>query len=79
MESELSHIFVELADESLREAIIGRLTQQGVTVTAERTRRDENGALWLILSAPLPDVSQIVLSLLESGLSGNVQSINAKK
>jgi len=76
---ELSHLFVELTDENTRGTILAHLARQGLTITAEQTRKDDEGGIWLILSVALPDVSQIVWNLIESGLSVNVQGINAKR
>lgn len=76
---ELSHLLVELARGGLPFDLKEYLARRGVAVVKESYLSDELGRTWWIISVNQPEIGELVLELVEKGLSGNLQGINAKK
>jgi hypothetical protein len=76
---DLSHILIEIPAGGLAFDPRPYLARRGVLVEEEARSSDTKGRNWLILSIRSSDISQLVLELIEKGLSGNIQGINAKK
>lgn len=76
---DLSHIRVQIPENGFSFDVGEYLSRRGVTIETEASSIDDNGREWLIVSVSVPDVTQLVLELVEKGLSGNIQGINAKK
>jgi hypothetical protein len=74
---DVSHLVVGMFEKSPAVAVRSYLLQQGIAVQEETTFEDEQGRTWLVLSIPLADISHLVLELIEKGISGNIQGINA--
>lgn len=74
----VSHLLLEMGGENPPGALRYYLHQQGIAVQDEKTLQDEQGRIWLVLSIPRNDISQLVLELIEKGFSGNIQGINAR-
>ncbi|MGE5839412.1 MAG: hypothetical protein ACM34H_05715, partial [Deltaproteobacteria bacterium] len=74
---DVSHLLVGMFEKSPAGAVRSHLLQQGIAVQEETTFEDEQGRTWLVLSIPLADISHLVLELIEKGISGNIQGINA--
>jgi hypothetical protein len=75
----LSHIRVQVPENGFGFDVREYLSRRGVTIETETSSIDDNGREWLIVSVSVPDVTQLVLELVEKGLSSNIQGINAKK
>lgn len=76
--ADFSHLLVEMAGKNLPGALRSYLHQRGIAIQEEATLNDDQGRTWLAFSIPLADISQLVLELIEKGISGNVQGINAR-
>jgi hypothetical protein len=76
---DMSHILIEEPAGGFSFDPREYLSQRGVRVEEEALSSDAKGRNWLILSIRSADISQLVLELIEKGLSGNIQGINAKK
>lgn len=76
---DLSHIRVQVPQKGFGFDVGEYLSRKGVTIETESTSIDHDGREWLTVSVSVPDVTQLVLELVEKGLSGNIQGINAKK
>lgn len=75
---DLSHILIHVPATGLAFDPREYLTQRGVRIEGEALSSDKRGRDWLILSIRSRDISRLVLELIEKGLSGNIQGINAK-
>lgn len=76
---DLSHIRVQVPENGFGFDVEEYLRRRGVTVETEASSIDNDGREWLIVSVSVPDVTQLVLELVEKGLSSNIQGINATK
>lgn len=76
---DMSHVLIELPPGGLAFDPRQYLMQRDVRVEEEAVSSDNRGRNWLIFSIRCSDVSQLVLELIERGLSSNIQGINAKK
>lgn len=76
---DMSHILIEVPPGGLGFDPLQYLSQKGVRVEEAASSSDKRGRNWLILSIRSSDVSQLVLELIERGLSSNIQGINARK
>ena len=74
-----SHLLVGMAEEDSREGLVNYLQSRNISVEEELTIQDDQGRDWLVLSVSLPDISQLVLELIEKGFSSNIKGINARK
>lgn len=77
MSRDVSHLLVGMFERSSAGAVRSFLLQKGIAVQEETTFEDEQGRTWLVFSIPLADISHLVLELIEKGISGNIQGINA--
>lgn len=75
----LSHIRVQVPENGFGFDVREYLSHRGITVETEASSTCHDGREWLIVSVLVPDVTQLVLELVEKGLSSNIQGINAKK
>lgn len=77
--SAYSHLLIERLGEGDTGLTIRQyLDQRKVPVVKELTLLDDQGRNWLVYSISLPDISQMVLELIEKGMGTNIQGINAK-
>jgi hypothetical protein len=74
-----SHLLVGMAEEDSRGELLHYLQSRNISVEEESTIQDDQGRDWLVLSVSLPDISQLVLELIEKGFSSNIKGINARK
>lgn len=75
----MSHVLIEVPPGGLPFDPREYLRQRDVRIEEEALSSDNRGRNWLILSIRSSDINQLVLELIEKGLSGNIQAISAKK
>lgn len=80
LSSEYSHLLIErLGKRETGLAIRQYLRQRKVPVAKEWSLLDDQGRNWFVFSISLPDISQLVLELIEKGIGTNIKGINPKK
>jgi hypothetical protein len=74
-----SHLLVGTPEKDSREGLLHYLQSKNIPVEEELTIQDDQGRDWLVLSVSLPDISHLVLELIEKGFNSNIKGINARK
>jgi hypothetical protein len=77
---EYSHLLIEkLNEEDTSASVRLYLGLQKVPIIKEFSIIDDQGKDWFVFSTSLPDISKLVLELIEKGVRTNIQGINAVK
>jgi hypothetical protein len=77
---EYSHLLVEeLGEGDTRLTVRRYLGQSRIPIVKESTLVDDQKRNWFVFSISLPDISQLILELIEKGIGTNIQGINARK
>ena len=76
---EYSHLLVEDPGEGDTRLTVRRyLERKDIPIAKESILLDDQKRKWVVFALSLPDISQLILELIEKGIGTNIQGINAK-